>query len=468
MASRSRTRRSQPYDLDNPANWSAAQLRSELLKKGYTFTSSVPKSALKQIYDQIVLSDRSDSNNLESVQQLETEEITSVQEDSTSNQNIPSDVITVGTNSNTTLDSMNAEVICAASTVGSTHTSGTATLSNIATNDVTSALVQNTLGMVSSMQSTMSSLQSTINTLLTKTSPGMDKPNQLEKFYTSTSVPTDPQPLPVYTNLRNGVPADELPHIDVVTDSVKRNILAGKYVNLACLLIPDFETPSVSADMSGLDYLKRDRKDHRLDRPLSISQFFKAFGIYKRVMCETYPLRRMELDLYEADIGNIYEHYGNIFYQYHVQFTRQAAAYMEKGIKVDWSKRHKDLFQLIVGGTKTQSCDHCGQTDHQSSFCSTQIDVQITSHLKKFTDSSRFNVTKDRTHDLQGRLRVMYKGREICNNFNGVKGCSFKTCNFHHVCKNCKQSTHGQSSCNQSKTILPEATTSSEKTKSKN
>ena len=38
-------------------------------------------------------------------------------------------------------------------------------------------------------------------------------------------------------------------------------------------------------------------------------QFYRAFGIYKRVMCETYPQRRAEeLDLYEADIGDIYDH----------------------------------------------------------------------------------------------------------------------------------------------------------------
>ena len=120
---------------------------------------------------------------------------------------------------------------------------------------------------------------------------------------------------------------------------------------MACLLIPDYEASVTSYEnLSGLEFLKRDRRDHRLDRALSITQFFKAFGIYKRVMSEAYRLRRTELDWYEADIGNIYEHFGDIFYQYHVQFSKRAAAYMEKGIKVDWSKRHKDLFQLLIGG----------------------------------------------------------------------------------------------------------------------
>ena len=86
-------------------------------------------------------------------------------------------------------------------------------------------------------------------------------------------------------------------------------------------------------------------------------------------MCEAFPQRRLELELYEADIGNIFDHFGNLFYQYHVQFTRKAAAYLEKGTKIDWSKRNTELFQLIVGGAKAKLCDHCSQSDHQSQFC---------------------------------------------------------------------------------------------------
>ena len=41
---------------------------------------------------------------------------------------------------------------------------------------------------------------------------------------------------------------------------------------------------------------------------------------------------------------------GKSFTKYHIQFTKQAAAYLEKGIKVDWSRRHKYLFQLLIGG----------------------------------------------------------------------------------------------------------------------
>ena len=109
------------------------------------------------------------------------------------------------------------------------------------------------------------------------------------------------------------IPADNLPYVDVVPDSVKKNIIAGKYVNHASLLIPDNDTSLVD-NMGGLDLQRRQQRNNRLDRVLSITQFYKAFGIYKRVMCEAYPQRRDENDLYEADIGRIFDHYGSVFY----------------------------------------------------------------------------------------------------------------------------------------------------------
>ena len=146
------------------------------------------------------------------------------------------------------------------------------------------------------MQNAITSLQTAVNTLITKQSTtGLNLKNDLEKFYNA--VLRTEQPMqPVTSRLSTTthvVPADELPHIDVVTESVKRNIIAWKYVNLACLLIPDFEAPKASNEtMNVLEFLKRDRKDYRLDRALNITQFYKAFGIYKRVMCEAYALMR--------------------------------------------------------------------------------------------------------------------------------------------------------------------------------
>ena len=132
---------------------------------------------------------------------------------------------------------------------------------------------------------------------------------------------------------RQGEPADDLPHIDVLSGNVRQNITNGKYINLAYLLMPEFDIPNQRFQWIRATPPKR--QSHRLDKSLSITQFYQAFGIDKRIMCEAFPQRRLELDLYEADIGNIYQHYGDIFYQYHVHFSEKAAAYMEKGFKVD-------------------------------------------------------------------------------------------------------------------------------------
>ena len=232
------------------------------------------------------------------------------------------------------------------------------------------------MNIVSSMQGAVATLQSMVNGLLQEQS-GTDKTisTHADKTISTCTFADKTETTTGHCrNLQNGIASDELAHIDVVTDSVKKNILAGKYVNLACVLIPDYETPTMAPEnLSGLDFLKRDSRDHRLDRQLSISQFFKAFGVYKRIMCKAFPLRRTELDLYEADIGNIYSHYGDIFYQYHVQFSKQAAAYLGKGIKVEWAKRDNGLFQLLICGAETKICEHWLQVDHESPFCPSQI-----------------------------------------------------------------------------------------------
>ena len=227
---------------------------------------------------------------------------------------------------------------------------------------------------------------------------------------------------------------------------------------MACLLIPDYEASVTSYEnLSGLEFLKRDRRDHRLDRALSISQFFKAFGIYKRVMSEAYPLRWTELDLYEADIGNIYEHFGDIFYQYHVQFSKRAAAYMEKGIKVDWSKRHKDLFQLLIGGGGGGARLSYVNTVHRLIIRVLFVPLRL---MSKFLQMQRNHLPRSfQSRSLvviyMGGPRLFYKGREICNNFNSARNCNSPICPHRHICKKCKQPGHGEMTCEPQTKVVP-------------
>ena len=53
IMSRRITRRHQPYDLENPGNWTVNKLKMEIEKIGMKLTSNVPKSTLLQIYNQL-------------------------------------------------------------------------------------------------------------------------------------------------------------------------------------------------------------------------------------------------------------------------------------------------------------------------------------------------------------------------------------------------------------------------------
>ena len=106
-------------------------------------------------------------------------------------------------------------------------------------------LLGSTLNMIASMQGTISTLQTTINSLVSNKQvqcPAVPV-NYLEKFYTE----EEPQASTSGTNMQGnspssyGVNLDNLPHIDVISNSMRRNITPCNYANLASLLIPDFE-----------------------------------------------------------------------------------------------------------------------------------------------------------------------------------------------------------------------------------
>ena len=80
---------------------------------------------------------------------------------------------------------------------------------------------------------------------------------------------------------------------------MRKNIIEGKDVNLAALLIPYYSGPMNNDDRLSVDNCHNRKPDPRLNRNLSLNEFMKAFGIYKNVMCQAYPSRREELDMYK-------------------------------------------------------------------------------------------------------------------------------------------------------------------------
>ena len=65
----------------------------------------------------------------------------------------------------------------------------------------------------------------------------------------------------VASNQHNGVRADDMPIIDMVSESLRKQIRDGKYVNLASFLIPDFETPNFTTnELSGLELTTKSQR----------------------------------------------------------------------------------------------------------------------------------------------------------------------------------------------------------------
>jgi hypothetical protein len=295
------------------------------------------------------------------------------------------------------------------------------------------------------MQRSLETLQRTVAGLTQK--GGEDQPYTLESARRphvsagTGSDTADPASSGGFRTSLYGVSAEQLPQIDIVSDSLKRKIWEGRDINLASLLIPKYEVNKAVPDFSmGLNLLET--VDPRLHKSLSISEFITAFGKFKRIMCSKFPERRVELDRYEGNIVEISNVYGPKFYDYHTQFSaRAAAALHDLNIKVDWSIRDNSLLSMVVGNARVNACNLCNSTSHTGSFCPLLRIKPSQYQILKNTQS--INSDKE---DKYGRSRKTHDGVEICNNFNSGK-CTRKNCFYSHICKVCKSTAHGSHSC---------------------
>lgn len=143
------------------------------------------------------------------------------------------------------------------------------------------------------------------------------------------------------TDLKTRVSSDSVPFIETVSTTLRNNIIQGKDVNLATLLLPRENEEHKIQDNEGQVILIKPNHDVRLQRNLSISEFILAFSKFKNVMCEVYPERLQELDAYERDIEEMASMtHGPAFYDYHKAFSPRASALLhQRNIRVDWSVR---------------------------------------------------------------------------------------------------------------------------------
>ena len=230
-----------------------------------------------------------------------------------------------------------------------------------------------------------------------------------------------------------GIAADALPDIDTVPQHIRQKIIEGKDVNLVLLLVPSIDATKTKF----IDCLSGEIKvksDARLQRNLTLGEFITAFGRYKSIMSEVYPFRRTELDMYERDIIDMSHRFGGTtFYEYHKAFSAKAAAYLaNRGIKIDWSVRDSKLYTSLFAGQKVLACELCKSMLHATGFCPLAADNP---NRKGFNNKT--NVSTNNTTDTKGRIRVKYQGKEICNDFNSITGCTRKVCIFQHVCTQC-------------------------------
>ncbi|CAG2203843.1 unnamed protein product [Mytilus edulis] len=206
----------------------------------------------------------------------------------------------------------------------------------------------------------------------------------------------------------HGYSAETLPFVETISPQLRKNIISGMDINLTSLLIP-YYSGSGTHELS-LSEDKNNKSDPRSSRSLSLGEFIQAFGIYKNIMCTTFPHRRSELDLYERDLVDMATRYpGKGFYEYHKRFSADAAAHLRhNNIPVDWSIRNNTLFCNIFANIKPNTCSICSSTFHSSSYCN-----QSNNNNRNTTGSNRSD------QDIHGRERSYHGGKEICNNFNG-------------------------------------------------
>lgn len=471
MGPKRSTSRVRPYDSANPANWTVKKLKDELSKRGITVShAGVTRAALVQMYKDNCLRSVSRPSSLQSninvnnelgdqqaqhpssVDVYVTDSVSSDISDPVTTQNQSRPIISLPPGSELHFDSEAEPSVslgdarsnlartsspsdritstCATARRDPPHTNMAAPIAYVPEQD-TASILNRTLSL---MEMTFKAFQA--NQPAVSSDPAFD----MRTAYTNLTnirrgVGDSRTTGATLDTLRqhadsDGIPADLLPQIDIVSPAIRKKIVQGKDINLALLLVPGYEHTSPDRDP-----LPSGRRGKLAD--LTISEFITAFGIYKRVVTEAFPSRRNELDRYEAIVIRLNNTHGPAaFNEYHRMFSARAAQYIEQeNFKVKWGIRDKDIYDSVVAGRRPISCNICRSVEHSTHRC----------EQAKHPNGSDQSKT-----DRRNRPNVWHNGQVICNNFN-TKGCNWSTCQRSHICSKCFSDQHGEKSCDKSK-----------------
>lgn len=402
------------YNPDLPENWTSAQLKDSLKSRGIAFPGNARRSALIRLHTDNVASARPHN----ATGQLNS--------DAPQSHNTPDQNKNGGDRQNNTLVDIVSKL--------------TSTVQSLQQNVINLTSKVNSITQVGGLQTSAnasSTAQSQISRPLSQESSSATTSSSTQDSFTldtafariSAAAAGSAEQMSEPRRTRYGFAAESLPLVETISPQIRSQITAGKDVNLASLLIP-YYTPQDDKE-------ENKKPDKRLLRSLTIGEFIQAFGIYKNIMGQAYPQRRQELDLYERDIIDMATRYpGKGFYEYHRQFSLMAASHLKyNNILVDWSVRNNTLFCNLFANSKAQTCTTCNSTLHLSGFCP----------LNGPTGDKRYG-----DMDSYGRKRQFHDGREICNNYNGVRGCQLPRCRNAHLCIECK-GEHSKQNCSYSK-----------------
>jgi len=212
--------------------------------------------------------------------------------------------------------------------------------------------------------------------------------------------------------IQSAKPPDSLPMIpDMVTPALRRQIVEGKLVNLAELLIPNSSDCRLS-ECDGQSFAIKD--DNRPNKTLTQGEFHSAFLAYKKVLCEAFPGRSSMMDAY----------------QHHI---------------TDWGLVDTRIYTTVTSGYRSSSCGLCHSLCHLTDFCP-QMKFQTSISIRPSPSHPYVRPDQLSGGQYQG------SGRGICNNFNNSDVQCFrgKSCRFRHACLLCKSPGHGQFHCKQS------------------